>query len=204
MSYYIRVLGKNNPNIPLIEIEKNLKKEGLIANIKVSETDKFQNWTSLEILNKKGEAIAILEKNVVENSELGSEEIEEFIEEIEDCEPKSAVDWLNDFLSKTKVIYAFQILKAAFEDDNFEIISNIKVLIWQKTDGIIQADNEGFTNQDGYHILWQFDDGVKGDWAMAVLNSKNEWIKFNMDLGNKKHRAAFFKGEIPEGVKTIE
>jgi hypothetical protein len=204
MSYYIRVLGKKNPTLSINEIEKNLKKEGIKANIEVTETDQFQNWLSFELFNQKGETIAIIEKNEVKNGELGSEEIDEFLEEIEDCEPQSAVEWLNIFLSKTKVIYAFQMLNAAFEDDNYDIINNIRVFIWQKTEGILQADNEGFTNEDGCHILWQFDDDTKGDWAMAILNFNKKWIKFNMDLGNKKQRAAFFKGEVPEGLKTIE
>jgi hypothetical protein len=44
---------------------------------------------------------------------------------------------------------------------------------------------------------------VKGPWSMAVLKN-DEWVRFKMDLGNKKHRTAFLRGDVPEGVEIIE
>jgi hypothetical protein len=41
--------------------------------------------------------------------------------------------------------------------------------LWERGDAIIQADGEGFTNEDGYHIVWQFSDSVSGPWNMGVL-----------------------------------
>jgi hypothetical protein len=38
---------------------------------------------------------------------------------------------------------------------------------------------------------------------MGVLKD-GEWVHFQMDLGNKKHRAAFLRGEVPEGVEIAE
>ena len=115
----------------------------------------------------------------------------------------SAVKWLTNYFDKVKVIYAFQLLNAAFEDRNFEIISNIKTKIWNKTKGILQADNEGFSNEDGYHILWQFSDTVTGDWSCAVRNWLGKWDKFIMDLGDTTQRQEFQDGKVPKKAKRI-
>lgn len=73
--------------------------------------------------------------------------------------------------------------------------------------GILQSDNEGFTNEhgyeDGYSILWQFDDRVRGPWKMAVLSPDGHWTAFEMNLGNRAHREAFFSGKLPEGVQRL-
>jgi hypothetical protein len=38
---------------------------------------------------------------------------------------------------------------------------------------------------------------------MSVLKD-GQWVRFQMDLGNRKHRAAFFRGQVPAGVKMAE
>lgn len=102
-----------------------------------------------------------------------------------------------------KVIYAFQLLNASFDDNNFEVIGNIKTKIWNKTKGILQADNEGFSNEDGYHILWQFSDNVTGDWSCAVINSTGKWDNFIMDLGNATQRKEFQNGDVPKNARRL-
>ena len=79
----------------------------------------------------------------------------------------------------------------------------MKDLIFTQVVGIIQADREGFSDEKGYHILWQFSNSVKRPWWMSVLKD-GQWVRFQMDLGNRKHRAAFFRGQVPAGVKMAE
>jgi hypothetical protein len=38
---------------------------------------------------------------------------------------------------------------------------------------------------------------------MAVLRD-GKWIRFQMDLGNRKHRKAFLAGKVPDGVTMGE
>jgi hypothetical protein len=73
----------------------------------------------------------------------------------------------------------------------------------ERRGGILQADGEGFSNEDGYLILWQFADTVDGDWNMAVLDKDGSWIRFQMNLGDPEQRAAFLKGRVPEGAKIL-
>jgi hypothetical protein len=65
--------------------------------------------------------------------------------------------------------------------------------------GIFQADREGFSNEDRYHILWQFSDSTAGNWWMGVLKD-GSWVHFEMDLGNPQQWESFFAGELPAGV----
>ncbi len=89
------------------------------------------------------------------------------------------------------------------EDENFPIVDSIKSTIWSKVGGILQADNEGFSNEDGYHILWQFSDNVTGEWNMAVKNFFGKWTNFTMDLGDKIQREEFWAGNVPKNAKKL-
>ena len=94
------------------------------------------------------------------------EESQGFIEEIQDYKPASAVAWLAKFLPSVRSIYAFQLLRGTDHKNGWDILGPVKNSIFDQATGIIQADGEGFSNEDGYHILWQFSDSVKanGGW----------------------------------------
>lgn len=202
MGYYIRVLGKTNPTVTVDRLTQTLKSENLTASIEIKDGTP-DNWTQLLIKDRDGRDILLIEKNEVIDGELGQEEIEEFKEEIIDCKPTSATKWLLDYFDKVKVVYAFQILSTVDNDENWNIVGELKTIIWSETEGILQADNEGFSNEEGYHILWQFSDSVTGLWHMAVKDSADNWIKFKMDLGDKKQRKEFFEGKVPKGSELV-
>lgn len=197
MGYYIRVFGTSDPDIHVEHLVSALADDNLFAKILLSGEESPDNWTELDVANESGETIMVVERNPVAEGELGQEELGEFQDEISDCEPNSAVKWLGKYLQKVKVIYAFQLLSAAMEDDNYAVVSCIKTAIWTKTGGILQADNEGFSNEQGYHILWQFADDVEGEWNMAVRTTFGGWTNFTMDLGNPEHRKAFKARKVP-------
>jgi hypothetical protein len=203
MGYYIRVLGTQDPDIHIDELIDSLTSNGLNARIEYNPSEQPNKWSVLDIVNDKGEPLAQIERNLVVDGELGHEELEEFKEMVQDCKPTSAAKWLTKYFDKVKVIYAFQILNAGFDNSNFEIISSIKAKIWDKTGGILQADNEGFSNEDGYHILWQFSDDVTGDWSCAIRNWMGQWEKFTMDLDDKTQRQEFQSGKVPKNATRI-
>jgi hypothetical protein len=76
--------------------------------------------------------------NSIFEGELGQQELEEFKEAIADCQPGFTAKWLANNFDKIKVIYAFQVLTAAFEDNNFEIINSVRTRIWNLTGGILR------------------------------------------------------------------
>jgi hypothetical protein len=203
MPYYIRVLGTQDPDIHIDELIDALKKDGLTAKFELDPSEQPGKWTMFDILNQDGEALVQVERNPVIDGELGQDELNEFREIIQDYKPSSAVKWLTNYFDKVKVIYAFQMLNAAFADSNFEIVSNVKAKIWNETKGILQADNEGFSNDDGSHILWQFSDDVTGEWSCAVYSSAGNWDNFIMDLGDTAQRKEFQNGDIPKNARRL-
>ena len=197
VGYYIRVLSpKEEPASP-DQLVKAARALGGSASGDLDTTA----WTQLVIANSKGDEIFVVERNATSDDDsLVAEEIGEFQDDIADCIPSSAVGWLRSYLESVRTIYAFQILSATDAENGWEILGAVKNAVVTAAGGIIQADGEGFTNEDGYHILWQFSDTVTGDWWMAVLKD-GRWENFKMDLGNRAHRAAFMAGEVPAGAE---
>lgn len=203
MGYYIRILGTQDPDIHLDDLLENFKIDGLTAKLSFAEGDAPDRWTLIEVSNDRGDALAQIERNPVVEGELGQKELSEFREEVEDCKPTLAAKWLTSYFYQIKVIYAFQMLNAAFEDNNYNVVNSIRTKIWNRTGGILQADGEGFSNEQGYHILWQFADNVSGYWSCAVLDSSGNWETFIMDLGDRIQRKEFQEGKVPRKAKRL-
>lgn len=201
MGYYIRILSPSDqiPSVGRMNtalVDANLKGK---LNIESGTDD---DWEQLILTHDDGQEISAIERNISSSGDLVSEEIDEFLDEIADCKPASAAAWLTTYLPTVRTIYAFQILHGANISNGWELVREIQNAIFSEVGGVLQADAEGFTDEEGYHILWQFADSVEGPWWMSVLRD-GEWMRFQMDLGNKKHRASFLRGEIPAGVKMI-
>lgn len=201
MAYYIRVLSRKSDSVAPSVLRKALADAGLQAAIAGDAENGA--WDELVVSDPDESDICLVEHNAVEADGLGREEIDEFLEEIADCRPESAAAWLASYLRSVRSIYAIQVLGGAYKNNGWEIVGSLKNAIFGAVDGIIQADYEGFTNEDGYHILWQFAEDVTGDWWMAILDN-GRWRTFCMDLGDADHRAAFLRGEVPTGVKTAD
>jgi len=200
MGYYTRVLSKRSDAPTHEELERTLHAARPDVNLSIEE-GAGANWTELVLSHRDGPDIAAIERNPVADGSLGAEEIAEFMEGVRDCRPATAVQWLVSYLPEVKTVYSFQHLSGTRERRGDEALRLVSEAIWARGQAILQADGEGFSNEDGYHILWQFSDGVSGPWWMAVLKD-DQWVRFQMELGNREQREAFFDGRVPEGVKT--
>jgi hypothetical protein len=199
MGYYVRVLSTSADCVSLSVLQSKLKEDKLRAKLSAEEGAP-DDWTQLILRHADELEIALIERNLVEEGSLGSGELAEFVEEVAECKPANAAKWLVDYFSRVRCIYAFQVLSGTYHKNGWEILGAVKNGIWSAAPAILQADNEGFTNEEGYEILWQFSDSAKGDWWMAVLQD-GQWKPFRMDLGNKRQRESFFQGQIPKGAK---
>lgn len=202
MGHYIRILTPSETGPSIARIRAALSSNAPLGQLEV-EAGPDEGWTQISVVHESGEVVADIERNSASDGDLIAEEIEEFREEIKDCEPASAAAWLADYLTNIKTIYAFQLLSGTEADQGWEILGTVKDSIHEQVGGIIQADHEGFTEERGFQILWQFSDSVTGPWWMAVLRD-GKWIRFQMDLGNRKHRKAFLAGKVPDGVTMGE
>ncbi|HLI93619.1 MAG TPA: hypothetical protein VKU83_08420 [Puia sp.] len=192
MGHFIRVLGIYDDKIRPEELENALADDGLVARLAPDR----ENWGLIEVESEDGALLTQIERNIVFPGCLAQAELDEFRALIRAHQPLSAVQWLDNYFDRIKVIYAFRIMDAALLDDNYEIISTLRRAIWGKTGGLLQNDLEGFSNDEGYHILWQFPDDITGDKYCAVLDN-GTWVKFRMDLSDPFQRMAFWAGEVP-------
>lgn len=199
MSYYVRVLSTSSDCIPLPVLQSTLAEDNLQATLSADEGTS-NDWEQLILSHDDGREIACIERNLVQDGSLGSEELAEFADEVAESKPASAAKWLLDYFPRVRCIYAFQVLSGTDHKNGWEILGAVKSRIWSFAPSILQADSEGFSNEDGYHILWQFSDSVDGAWNMGVLQD-GRWKHFEMDLGNHKQRESFFRGQVPDGAK---
>lgn len=203
MPYYIRVLAEKNDLISINEIRKYLSDDEIDGEIVIYEGNE-DSWTQILLKDSLGNEVALVEKNEVTPGSIAQQELDEFSMEVIDYKPKSAANWLCDYFPKVKVIYAFHVLNPAYQGDGWDVIGSVHSGIQYRLDGIFQADNEGFSNKNRCHILWQFDDDVDGPWYMAVLDENKEWIEFEIELSNHYQRNAFLHGSVPFDVELLE
>lgn len=196
MGYYIRVLTPEDRPVAADIVAEAAARFGY----RVEGNTLSANWRMIDVVNGYGDSLCIVERCPVEVGSVGESEIAEFQEEIADCLPTTGAEWLRTYLPKVRTIYVIQIFDEVDRGDGWAALGEVHNAIRNATGGIIQGDGEGFTNLDGYHILWQFSDHVEGEWWAAVLQG-GKWENFKMDLGNHAHRLAFKSGEIPAGAE---
>jgi len=143
--------------------------------------------------------MAEVSRDSIEPGSVALDEIGEFEAFLAGAEPGSGATWALAFLKRVKTTYAFEINTAEIDAIGWRIVNDVKNEIHNHVGGILQADHEGFSNEDGYHITWDFSDSVSGDWWMAVRDG-DAWITFRMRLENADHRAAFRAGSVPAGI----
>jgi hypothetical protein len=201
MGYYTRVLSKQEDFPSLDELAQSLRAQFPEYKLTVEDGTE-EEWESLLLSSVDDVEVAVIERNPVADGSIGQDEIADLLEETRDCKPESGVQWLADYLAEVKTIYAFQHLQGSETEDGSNALQALRSSLWERGDAIIQADGEGFTNEDGYHIVWQFSDSISGPWNMAILQD-NTWYPFKMDLGDPDHRAAFLNGEVPDDAVPV-
>jgi len=201
LAYYTRVLSKDESFPSFEELARLIHDTHPDYRLTI-ESGEEEDWESLLLSSIDEVEVAVIERNPVFDGSTGQDEIADFLEEIQDCKPESGVAWLTDYLAEVKTVYAFQHLQGAEMEDGGNVLHALRSALWERGDAIIQADGEGFTNEDGYHIVWQFSDSVSGPWNMGVYKD-DLWYHFKMDLGDPDHRAAFLEGEVPDDLSAI-
>ncbi|MBP9093047.1 hypothetical protein KBI23_18625 [bacterium] len=200
MGYYVRVLSTSPDCVPFQDLGDILESRNLVATIDCT-VDENGNWTELVAFNSDDIEITFLERNLVEHDNLGAEELAEFAESVSECKPTSAATWLIQTFKNIKTIYSFQILSGTNDDNGWDVVDALRDCIIAQAPSINQADDEGFSNFQGAHILWQFADNVKDPCTLAVLKD-NKWHQFEINLENLEHRQAFLDGKVPVGVEA--
>jgi hypothetical protein len=199
MGYYIRILSKRPERMPFSELRGQMAKAMAGVELELEDGDET-GWAQVLVKHDGADVCELTCDLDGGDDSLVREEAAEFVDEIQGEKPASAVQWLSKYLEQVRSIYAFRILGG--DDVDWDVVGAAKEVVFSWAGGIIQADGEGFSNESGYHILWQFSAQVTGEWHMAVLDANGRWVTYAMDLGKAEHREAFFRGEVPKGVKA--
>jgi hypothetical protein len=201
MPYYTRVFTKQEEFPSLEELAQFVRSEHPGYKLTLEDGTE-EDWESLLLSGDDEVEVAVLERSPVFDGSSGQDDVADFIIDIEDCKPDTGVEWLTEYLGEVKTIYAFQHLQGADTVDGSNALHALRSHLWERGDAILQADSEGFTNEDGFHIVWQFSDSISGPWNMGVYKD-DIWFHFKMDLGDPDHRAAFLAGEVPEDLSAV-
>ena len=202
MPYYTRVLSKDTDFPSIDELSQSLLSNHRDYKLTIEEGDE-EEWESLLLSSSDEVEVAVLGRHPVYDGSVGQDEIADFLEDTHDSKPQTGVEWLHEFLSEVRTIYAFQHLQGAETVEGSNALHALRNYLWERGDSILQADNEGFTNEEGFHVVWQFSDSVTGPWNMAVLQ-EGTWHPFKMDLGDPGHREAFLRGELPSDATSVQ
>jgi hypothetical protein len=202
MGYYIRLFSPCD-DVPQFEYLKEAAEYDAPFTLTL-DAGEPNAWEQLLLAHADGTPIATVERNPTRPGELGADEVKEVLEDwLPDARPASAAAWLRAYLPGVRCIYAFRVLSGAERADGWSALYELKLAIGETAGGILHADSEGFSNEQGYQITWEFADDVTGDWQMAVLRD-GQWATFRMDLANRSHREAFLRGEVPEGAEPVD
>ena len=197
MPYSTRVLAKDEEFPAFDELAEFVRSNHPDYKLTVEEGTE-EEWQSLLLSGNDEVEVALLERIPVYDEH----DVSDFLDETRDAKPETGVAWLHEFLAEVKNIYEFQHLQGSETEDGGNALHALRSHLWERGDSILQADNEGFTNEEGFHIVWQFSDSVSGPWNMGVLQ-EGAWHHFKMDLGDPDHREAFLNGEMPSDLTVI-
>ena len=201
MGYYTRVLSKDEEFLSFEELADFLRAEQPEYKLTVEEGSE-EEWESLLLSGIDEVEVAVLERCEVYDGSTGQDDVADFVEDLRDAKPESGAHWLEGFLEQVKTIYAFQHLVGSETVDGSNALHALRSMLFERGDAILQADGEGFTNEEGFHIVWQFSDSISGPWNMGVYKD-DMWYHFKMDLGDPDHRAAFLNGDVPDDLTAV-
>ena len=202
MAYSTRVLSKQEAIPPFDELTQLIRSDHPNCKLTIEEGTEDE-WDSLLLSTDDEVEIAVIERNPVFDGSVGQDEIADLLEDLYGAKPESGVAWLEHYLAEVKTVFTFQHLVGADSEEGSSALHALRSALWERGEAIIQADLEGFTNEDGFHVVWQFSDTVSGAWNMGVLKD-GTWYHFKMDLGDPDHRAAFLNGEVPSDVSSVQ
>jgi len=162
---------------------------------------KREGWETLLLSGHDEVEVALIERQSGFRRLPRQDEVADFVEDTGDCQPEAASNG-GRIPAEVRPSMTFSTCRAPIRRKAATRSMRCARTVGTR-DAILQADGEGFTNEEGFHILWQFSDSVSGPWNMGVLQD-GTWHHFKMDLGDPDHRAAFMAGEVPADLTAVQ
>lgn len=167
---------------------------------------KPKDWRQIHVTYSDGSWSFDFERYTVGKAGQWGEDLDFFRGWLGVVEPSVNTQWLMQYLTRVQTVYMFRCASSA-PDSTLDLVNEIVDSLRHDDEnigghsGLLYAEREGWSNEDGHHLTWEFSDRVSGMWWMA-LRREEGWDTFEMDLGDIKHREAFKAGEVPAGVES--
>ena len=190
MSYFVRLLTPSLKVVPFTDLMLDVESVKLASGM-------ADSWEKIEINNPEGSIVAILERKLVSPGSPAETTLAELKSSVDRSFPLSARQWIKQYLSRVKTVYSFELLTDNISQNSWPVLGRVQNLLKDAAGGIIQADNEGFYNENGDYILWQMYEGAAGTIPAAVLNENGEWATFSLRLKDKLAVDNFKQGIVP-------
>ncbi len=160
MGYYVRAFCLADAPPPIGPVLDFARERGAIVSLdpEVSEPARDDpSWRQVGILYKTGRLPILLEVNrrAGEDEDLVSEEIDEFLEFVEDTPRNRHRKRVEEHLKATKFVVAAQLATNDIDDDGYNALGNVLSYFVAHCGGLIQADGEGF--YDGDKVIVAFE-----------------------------------------------
>jgi hypothetical protein len=189
-------------DVPTFSVMAELIDEGAFdARLRVSEGEE-DTWERLDLVGNDDSFAVEIDRLVVRADQPegpGMKEVRYFLEEIEAARPASAVPWLRRYLQQVRTVYYLRLYGG--HERWSEPIYELRDYLDNFHRMITYCELEGWSNDMGEHITWEFADSANGVWWMGLLID-GKWNRFQMELEDKAHQESFKNGQVPRGVKV--
>jgi len=196
---WLRVLTPSDVVPPAPELAARLASKVGSARLCV-EAGRDAQWDELLLTHADWRGIARVQRRVVTAGSPAERELAAFAAALQHARPLAGAAWVRDYLARVRTIYAIQPLPGAWEADGCDDVAAVRNALWARLDGILQADDRGFTNERGCQVVWQVPEPASGSMWMAVLKD-DAWVDFEMALDDPAQRTHFLRGEVPPGAR---
>lgn len=199
MSYFLRILSPSAQPLSVDPVIQGLRSRE-VRGIGLACTGEQSAWSSLILRHgQEGSVIAEVERLLVRPGSPGEQELSWLIRVAEKAQPLSASAWLSAFLPSVRTIWGINLYAGLNEEGGWAALGAFKDAIWSAVGGIQYIVDEGFTNDVGDQITWEFPPTASGSWWMALMK-EGAWHRFEAELGNPVHKALFQAGQMPSRV----
>jgi hypothetical protein len=149
VAYYLRVFCRSLEPVLLRDVVEQAASEGVALTVSNDVAPDDPDWRRAEIgfSDERPPLIAEIDRD----SEVVTEEVEDFTELIGPPGLSRSKRGVLDHLRETKAILALQIVTASADDATYDAAGAVVRYFAQERDGVIQADGEG--SYDGTRLI---------------------------------------------------
>jgi hypothetical protein len=117
--------------------------------------------------------------------------------------PEVNARWMEEYLNCVRTVYQFT-CSISCPETNIDCVNHlVRALRNDGLRGMLYAELEGWMNEFGAHITWEFRGNVSGDCLMAIRQPAG-WVYFPIELSSPEQSEAFKSGLVPVGIDAEE